>query len=851
MKNQKDKSKSILNKRTRPVYPLVRFNYMPRIIAFILHGIILITIFYASRSIFLWSIIFLQVIVWPHIAYLHGKYSRNPRAAEYRNLYFETFLCGVWMNVVSFQLWPSTVFLIGAVMDLLATRGWGLFKNALLFWVMGILVAGAFNGFDYIPESSIATAYACIFFIVIYTSIVAVLSFKTSKKLSVSKQRTETIFNSVQSGVLVIDVESHKIIEVNPAAAKMIGVAGEKIVGHVCHRFICPAQKCACPITDLQQREDSSERVLLNKDGKEIPILKTVIPFILEGRECLLESFIDISERKQMEEELRRLARAVEQSSEGIAVADMDGNIEFVNSAWAQMHGYRPDEVLGKHLKIFHTTEQLLTDVNPFNDLVMKNGSHQAEVGHARKDGSTFPTRMTATLLKDDDGNPIGLLGIVRDITERKQAESALKITLEKVESVNVHLEQQTALANEMAEKAEAANIAKSRFLANMSHEIRTPMNAVVGMSHLLADTELSDEQKHFVKIIQQSADSLLNIINDILDFSKIEAGKLDLELIDFDLIQLLKEINGMMEIEARDKDLQYFCQVDPAVPQYVSGDPGRIRQVLVNLVGNAVKFTHKGKIQIQVNRIPGKKPADERQIALMFKVIDTGIGISPDKIQTLFDAFTQVDASTTRKFGGTGLGLSIAKNLIEMMGGHLDVSSQEGKGSVFTFTVPLKKGVSAAQIIAETGKTSPMASKETSAMKEKHRARILVAEDFSINQEVVRGFLENFGFSVHIVENGMEAIHALEKHRYDLVLMDVQMPKMDGIEATRVIRDPESRVLDHHIAIVALTGHAMAGDRYKFVDAGMNDYLPKPINPDTLYDVVMRNLPEALKGVE
>ncbi|MDA3834619.1 MAG: PAS domain S-box protein, partial [Spirochaetales bacterium] len=549
---EKDKKTAKLTTKSHQAHPLVRFNYMPRVIGFSLHGLILTSIFYESRNVLLWSAIFLMVFAWPHIAYLHGKYSRDPIKAEYRNLYFEAFLCGLWMNLVSFQLWPSTVFLIGAVINLLATRGLILFRNALFFLISGGLFTGLFNGFHYIPESSQATAYACIFFIAIYTSIVAFLSFKTSRKLSVSKQGTEAILRSVQSGVLVIDVETHKIIEVNPAAARMFGVAAYEIIGHVCHQFICPAEEGACPITDKKQRLDNSERVLLNKDGDEIPILKTVVPFILEGRECLLESFIDISERKQMEEKLRRLARAVEQSIDGIAVADMDGNIEFVNSAWAQMHGYKTEELTGKHLKIFHTTEQFHTDVNTFNDQVMKNGSHQGEVGHVRKDGSVFPTWMTTTLLKDEENRPIGLLGIARDITDRKQAEAELRTTLEKVESVNVHLEKQTALAKEMAEKAEAANVAKSQFLANMSHEIRTPMNAVVGMAHLLTDTELSGEKQRFSEIFQQSADSLLNVINDILDYSKIEAGKLDLEIIEFDLIQLLEEINGMMGIEAR-----------------------------------------------------------------------------------------------------------------------------------------------------------------------------------------------------------------------------------------------------------------------------------------------------------
>ncbi|MFP4226179.1 MAG: response regulator, partial [Desulfobacterales bacterium] len=280
-------------------------------------------------------------------------------------------------------------------------------------------------------------------------------------------------------------------------------------------------------------------------------------------------------------------------------------------------------------------------------------------------------------------------------------------------------------------------------------------------------------------------------------------------------------------------------------VPQYVSGDPGRIRQVLVNLIGNAIKFTHSGKIQIQVDLVQNKAPADEPQIMLKFSVLDTGIGISAEKVQTLFDAFTQADASTTRQFGGTGLGLSIANNLIAMMGGQLNVSSQLGEGSVFTFTLVLHKKTGPAAEITEKETTSSADTNKTYNAEIKHRPKILVAEDFPANQDVVQGFLERFGFTAHVVENGKEAIRALENDDYDLVLMDIQMPEMDGIEATEIIRDKSSKVRNHNIAIIALTGHAMEGDRSSYLNMGMNDYIAKPTKPDDLYDVVRRNLPD------
>jgi PAS domain S-box-containing protein len=832
------------------VHPQVRFNYMPRVVGFMIHGFILSILFFESRNVLLWIAIFLQAMVWPHIAYLIGKYSLDGKKAEYRNLYFEAFLCGIWMNLAAFQLWPSTVFFLGAAINLLATRGLILFRNALLFLGLGILAAGIFNGFEYIPESSLATAYACIAFIVIYTSIVAFLSFKTSKKLNISKFRTEAILNSIQSGVLVIDTETHRIIEANPAAVAMLGMGREDIIGQVCHRFICPADQGACPITDKRQRIDNAESEIRIKNGRKVPILKTVTPIIVEGRECLLESFVDISELKRTEKALAErelfLRTLTEALPDFVFILDTEGTILQVN----RLHpDHRKEDVVGQ--KAFS-----------FIPLEYRNACEEA-LAQALVTGQT---QTLETMLDLPDGqyyffhrlNPVQFAGekklillISTNISDRKKAEDELRVILEEVESVNVHLEEQTALANEMAVKADAANVAKSQFLANMSHEIRTPMNAVIGMAHLLTDTELTQEQQHYADTIQQSADSLLKVINDILDFSKIEAGKLDLEIIDFDLIRLLDEMNDMLSIEAREKALEYVCKVDPEVPRFVSGDPGRIRQVLVNLVGNAIKFTHKGEIQIQLSLSLEKKPDDEQQITLMFKIVDTGIGIPAEKIQTLLDAFTQVDASTTREFGGTGLGLSIVKNLIEMMGGRLDILSEPGKGSIFQFTIVFGRVAVAEKKHTEAEKSEPVFSIETIAKENKYQAHILVAEDFPVNQEVVSGFLESYGFTVHIVENGHQAINALEKNHYDLVLMDVQMPEMDGLEATRVIRKPESKVLDQNIPIIALTGHALKGDRQNYLDAGMNDYLPKPIDPEALYDVVIRNLPDKCRIVE
>ena len=791
-------------------------------------------------------------------------------------------------------------------------------------------------------------------------------------KLSESEKKYRLLFENMMGGFALHEMlydkngkaYDYRFIEVNPAFERLTGLKAEKIVGRTVLEVLPETEPYWIEMYDKVIQTGSG--CAYRRRSGALDRIYDVCAFKTQGT-FFATIFTDVTNKVKMEEELTSYFNT---SIDLFCLTDLHGCFIKLNPQWKEELGYEMSELVGnKVVKFVHPDDRKAS-----LEAIARLSSDGMVVGfvnrYRHKNGSYRWIEWRTT------SNGRIIYAAARDITDRKNKE------LELLE-INRTLTQSEERATLMAKQAEAANIAKSEFLANMSHEIRTPMNAVIGMTGLLVDMNLTPEQRQYVEIVHHSGTALLNLLNDILDYSKMEAGKLEFDLVDFDLIRLMDELVETMDISASQKDLELICQIDPDVPPWLHGDPGRLRQILVNLVGNAIKFTNVGEVFIRV-RLEASKPEDhephpdpKKKVMLRFSIRDTGIGIPENKIGGLFNVFTQVDSTITRRFGGTGLGLSISKQLAGMMGGSIGVKSELGKGSEFWVTVQLPLSASGKMscngfpsdflrdihvLIVDDNSTSCKVMSEqlcffgmrveyekdwTRALEKlnqalessdpfevmvadmriqdhidsirkikkiprmadltivlltspkripnplppdgidfsaclnkplRHQAlakaiskilkekavsqmeypvqnntdisigtdlsaianlasslsktgsRILLVEDIVTNQLVAIAMLKKLGLHADAVSNGKEALLALESTPYDLVLMDLQMPEMDGYETTRQIRQPHSIARNHEIPIIAMTAHAMQSDREHCLEAGMNDFLSKPI---------------------
>lgn len=637
------------------------------------------------------------------------------------------------------------------------------------------------------------------------------------------------IVTSSHDGILSRDLNGI-IKSWNIGAEQLFGYTAEEVIGHSSTLLIPPERLSEEQDILLRLKNGEGvehlETVRLFKNQRRIDVSVSSSPIIDNQGQIIGAANIirDITDRKQIEHQLFLTSNEIEKknrllesqkkaldSAAIVAETDLSGKITYVNDKFIKLSKYDRTELMGNDHRVLNSRHHSKEFFTNLRETIAKGEVWRDEIKNKAKDGTFYWVDTTIYPVTDNNGRPYKYVAIYFDITDKK-------LITEKLQRAT--------------EQANLATKAKSEFLANMSHEIRTPMNAIVGMAELLSDTELTIEQKKYVEIFQQSSGNLLNIINDILDLSKVEAGLVNIEEIPFDLPLVLKNVVDLITPKAHSKGLELRMELDTKLPHVYIGDPTRIMQILMNLFGNAIKFTEFGEVRLIVS----SNTLHDRPGNIIFSISDTGMGIAKDKVDKLFNPFSQADSSITRKFGGTGLGLSISKKLVELMKGNIWLDSKEGEGTTFWFTLDLP--VSDEQIIKhQTEHRVP--SNNNAPVSIKKPLNILLVDDSEFNRILVEEYLKKTGYKITEAENGKIAVEMAKNEQFDVILMDMQMPVMDGYAATKEIREWEERKHLPHSNIVAVTAYALNEEKKESISAGCDQHLSKPILKQDLMSVL------------